>query len=206
MTRSEAPTAASAIAFPAVQPPGYEWLDDEPIFDPAAHLEIRPPAAVTTLAELGYSEDEICPTADAAALAATGERPPPERVLAPEFGGPGWAIALHGNMVVHRGAPLDAPAERITMVNGYVALDRSRDDQSRSRDLIGVDDPAVLATEWARHVAWRGVGRLQGLVDDLPFGLGAAEAADRLEEAVCDVERAIRDMRTEPPPIEHYET
>ena len=33
---------ASAIAFPAVQPPGYEWLDDEPIFDPAAHLEIRP--------------------------------------------------------------------------------------------------------------------------------------------------------------------
>ncbi len=337
MVRSEPPTVASAIAFPAVQPPGYEWLDDEPIFDPAAHLEIRPPAAVTTLAELGYSEDEICPTAtaaafsepfrilsdvgagvlldvarrlrpfaapagdriqhtvrggcyrsrwlrdlclspevtdvmagiygtdvaphtmplhlghlnfeptevgeavdkwhhdtlpldfvmmvsdpaglpggrfevflgtkaDAAALAATGERPPPERVLAPEFGGPGWAIALHGNMVVHRGAPLDAPAERITMVNGYVALDRSRDDQSRSRDLIGVDDPAVLATEWARHVAWRGVGRLQGLVDDLPFGLGAAEAADRLEEAVCDVERAIRDMRTEPPPIEHYET
>ena len=64
----------------------------------------------------------------------------------------------------------------------------------------------MLATEWARHVAWRGVGRLQGLVDDLPFGLGAAEAADRLEEAVCDVERAIRDMRTEPPPIEHYET
>lgn len=59
---------ASAIAFPAVQPPGYEWLDDEPIFDPAAHLEIRPPAAVTTLAELGYSEDEIYPTATAAAF------------------------------------------------------------------------------------------------------------------------------------------
>ena len=68
MTRSEPPTVASAIAFPAVQPPGYEWLDDEPIFDPAAHLEIRPPAAVTTLAELGYSEDEICPTATAAAF------------------------------------------------------------------------------------------------------------------------------------------
>ena len=95
---------------------------------------------------------------EAAALAAEGKTPPPDRVVAPDFPGPGYAIALHGNMVVHRGAPLTAQAERITMVNAYVALDRSRDDQSRSRDLIGIDDPAVLYTEWARHAAWRARG------------------------------------------------
>jgi hypothetical protein len=142
---------------------------------------------------------------DAATLAAAGKRPPTDRVLVPDFPGPGWAIALHGNMVVHRGAPLDSAAERITMVNGYVSLDRSGDDQSRSRDLVGVDDPAVLATEWARHAAWRGVGRLQKVVDDLPFSIDNEWAADQLEEAITDVQQAIRDLRTDPPPTEHYE-
>ncbi len=143
--------------------------------------------------------------AEAAELATAGERPPADRILAPDFGGPGWAIALHGNMVVHRGGPLTEPAERITMVNGYVALDRSRDDQSRSRDLVGVDDPAVLATEWARHAAWRGVGRLQDLLDTLPYGIDKTTAAELLEAAVVDVRRAVDEMRSEPPPIEHYE-
>lgn len=330
------PSTDVALPFPAEQPPGYEWLDGEPVFDPQIHLAIEPPRSLTMLADLGYTDIEISRTAtpvafsepfrllsdegaavmleaarrlrphqgragdriehtvrggcyrsrwlrdlclapevtdvmsgvygaavtphtmplhlghlnfppstvgdavdkwhhdtlpldyvmmvsdpatlpggrfevflgtkaEAAALAAAGERPPRDRVLVPDFAGPGWAIALHGNMVVHRGAPLTGAAERITMVNGYVNLDRSGDDQSRSRDLIQVDEPAVLATEWARHAAWRGVGRLQALLDGLEFGIDIAEAADRLEEAIVDVQIAISDMRTEPPPIEHYE-
>ena len=325
-----------AVPFPEIRPDGYDWLDDEPAFDPTLHLDLRPPTGVTMLTDLGYRLDEIATTAtpvafstpfrvltdegaavlvdtarrlrvfqtnardrventvrggcyrsrwlrdlclspevtdmmaevygtavaphtmpvrlghlnyepssvgaavdkwhhdtlaldyvmmvsaptplpggrfeiflgtkdDAATLAAAGKRPPPDQVLVPDIPGPGWAIALHGNMVVHRGGPLDSPAERITMVNGYVCLDRSGDDQSRSLDLVGVDDPAVLATEWARHAAWRGVGRLQKLVDDLPFGIDKEWAADRLEEAIIDVQEAIRDLRTDPPPTEHYE-
>ena len=325
-----------ALPFPEARPPGYEWFDDEPAFDPDRHLDVQPPGEVVMLADLGYDEADFAPTAtpvafsspfrilsdegaavlldvarrlrpykararerienmvrggchrsrwlrdlclapevtdvmsavygvdvaphtmpvhlghlnyepttvgeavdkwhhdtlaldyvmpvsdprtlpggrfevflgtkaEAAELARAGERPPTDRVLAPEFGGPGWAIALHGNMVVHRGGPLDEPAERITMVNGYVALDRSGDDQSRSQDLVGVDDPAVLAAEWARHAAWRGVGRLQDLFDTLPYGIDEATAADLLEAAVVDVRRAVDEMRSEPPPIEHYE-
>ena len=324
------------VPFPTVQPPGYEWLDGEPVFDPGIHLAIEAPRSVTMLADLGYSEAEITGTAtpvafsepfrvlsdegaevmletarrlrkyvaragdriehmvrggcyrsrwlrdlclapevtavmsgvygkavtphtmpvhlghmnfppsavgdavdkwhhdtlpldyvmmvsdpttlpggqfevflgtkaEAAALAGAGERPPRDRVLVPDFPGPGWAIALHGNMVVHRGGPLTEAAERITMVNGYVDLDRSGDDQSRARDLIQVDDLAVLPTDWARHAAWRGAGRLEAVVDDLAFGIGLAEAADRLEEAIVDVQLAIHDMRNEPPPIQHYE-
>ena len=142
---------------------------------------------------------------EAAALAAEGKTPPPDRVVAPDFPGPGYAIALHGNMVVHRGAPLTAQAERITMVNAYVALDRTRDDQSRSRDLIGIDDPAVLYTEWARHVAWRAQGRLADLIDTLPFGQPAEAVASRLESAIEDVRQAIADMRAGPREAEHYE-
>ena len=326
----------AAVPFPEARPPGYAWLPDEPAFDPGEHLALEPPAGVTGLAELGYGDAEIEPTAtpvaisepfrvlsdegagimldtarrlrhrairagnrienvvrggcyrsrwlrdlcispevteamaaifgvpvaphsmpvqlghlnfepadpsqavdkwhhdtvpldyvmtvtdptrvaggrfeyflgtraEAAALAAQGRTPPPERIATPGFPGPGYAIALHGSMVVHRGAPLDAPGERITMVNAYVALDRNRDDESRVRDLIGVDDPAVLYTEWARHAAWRAQGRLGTLVETLPFQPEPDAVIARLEAAIEDVRRAIDDMRAGPREAEHYE-
>jgi hypothetical protein len=108
-------------------------------------------------------------------------------------------------MVVHRGAPLTAQAERITMVNAYVALDRTTADQSRSRDLIGVDDETVLYAEWVKHVAWRAEGRLGALVDSTGFGLDRELAIEALEAAVADVTRAIADMRAGQRDAEHYE-
>jgi hypothetical protein len=143
--------------------------------------------------------------AEAAELAAAGERPPADRVVAPRFPGPGFAIALHGDMVVHRGAPLTAAAERITMVNAYVAMDRSRADQSRSRDLIGIDDPVTLYSEWTKHVAWRAEGRLAELVRTAEFGLERGQAIEALEAAVADVTQAIDDMRAGRRDAEHYE-
>jgi hypothetical protein len=329
-------TVAIAVPFPEDQPPGYGWLDDEPAFDPARHVQIEPPAGVIMLSELGYDAATIAPTAtevaasqpfrilsdegaavlldtsrrlrhfarragnrientvrggcyrsrflrdlcispdvtaalseiygtevsphtmpghlghlnyeptdvhqavdkwhhdtipldyvlmvsdptalpggqfeyflgtktEAADLAARGERPPRDRVIAPHFPGPGYAIALHGDMVVHRGAPLTAQAERITMVNAYVAIDRTRADQSRSRDLIGVDDPATLYAEWVRHVAWRSEGRLAELRDSIGFGVEREAAIDALESAIADVTQAIDDMRAGPREAEHYE-
>ena len=60
-------------------------------------------------------------------------------------------------MVVHRAGPLASLDERISMVNGYVALDTTVDEQSRSADLIALDDHNVLFTEWAKYAAWRSV-------------------------------------------------
>lgn len=324
------------MPFPSSQPPGYAWLEDEAVFDPAEHLRLEAPDSVTTLAEFGYTDDEIAPTAtpvavsspfrvlsdegaavlldtsrrlrsfakragdrientvrggcyrsrflrdlcidpevtammgsiygtavaphtmpvhlghlnyeptnvheavdkwhhdtipldfvmmvsdpatlpggrfeyfigtkaDVAALAARGERPPSDRVVAPHFPGPGYAIALHGDMVVHRGAPLTEQAERITMVNAYVATDRTRADQSRARDLIGVDDESHLYAEWTGHVAWRAQGRLAALGESVEFGLTRDDAITALEDAVADVTRAIDDMRAGPRDAEHYE-
>ena len=141
---------------------------------------------------------------EAAQLAAAGQTPPPDRTVAPEFPGPGWAIALHGDMVVHRAGPLTDTAERISMVNGYVGLDTSVDEQSRSADLIAVDDPVALYAEWARFAAWRTRGRLDDLIESIPFNPDREEVAAELESAIADVRRAIEEMRAGELRMDHY--
>ena len=141
---------------------------------------------------------------EAAALATEGRTPPPERVAAPDFGGAGYTIALHGDMVVHRAAPLDALVERISMVNGYVALDTAVDDQSRTADLIIVDDHEALWTEWAKMAAWRSQGRLRDLIESLEFTNDRDAVVASLESAVADVRKAIDEMQSGERMTEHY--
>ena len=140
---------------------------------------------------------------EAGALAAAGKTPSPESVRAPVFLGLGYAIALHGDMVVHRGAALDQPGERITTVNGYFALDAMLDEQSCTRELVSVDDPNLVWTEWARFVAWRSSGRVNTLVGALDFGVPLEEVISRLEHAVEDVQRATEEMRDGEMPTTH---
>jgi hypothetical protein len=141
-----------------------------------------------------------------AELASRGETPPRDRVEAPDFPGPGYAIALHGDMIVHRGASLDRPGERITMVNGYVSTRTAGDDQHRHKDLTLVDDPETLYTEWAKHAAWRARGRLDHLLAELKFNPDAKQVAIELEEAIKDVSQAIEEMRDDGDhQMHHYE-
>ena len=141
-----------------------------------------------------------------AELARSGETPPPDRVVAPDFPGPGYAIALHGDMVVHRGAALNKPGERISMVNGYVSTDTSRDDQHRHEDLMLIDDPNCLYAEWAKHAAWRARHRLASLEAEMQFSSDREQIARALEDAVKDVNDAIREFRSvEKREMMHYE-
>jgi hypothetical protein len=141
---------------------------------------------------------------EAAALASRGRTPDPARIVAPDLPGPGYAIALHGDMVVHRAGPLRQLSERISLVNGYVALDTSLDEQSRTADLLAVDDPAALWTEWAKFAAWRSHGRLETLLDDLEFTSDRDAVISELESAIADVRRAVDEMRSEERSIAHY--
>jgi hypothetical protein len=324
-----------AVPFPSDLPPGYEWLDNEPDFDPSRHLELEAPSEIVLLAELGYTAEEIAtkatpvaasspfrilsdegtsvmlstarrlraftrPAADriermvrggcyrskwlrdlctsqalvahleaiygigiaphpmalhlghlnyeptkiemsidkwhhdtlpldfvmmvtdpntvdggrfeyflgtkheAAELAAKGETPPESRRVAPDFAGAGYAIALHGDMVVHRAGPLHSLDERISLVNGYVALDTSLDVQSRSADLIVIDDHQVLFTEWAKMAAWRSQGRLGSVLEQLDFTEDRTEVISALERAIADVQEAISDMRAGKSTTDHY--
>lgn len=127
------------------------------------------------------------------------------RVVAPDFPGPGYAIALHGDMVVHRANALSEMCERISMVNGYVALDTTRDVQSRSADLIGIDDPETLYTEWARYSAWRARGRLDTLIEEHDFTSDVGEITAALETAITDVKQTLAEMRAGAVAAAHYE-
>lgn len=141
-----------------------------------------------------------------AELAKQGKTPPPERVETPPFLGPGYAIALHGNMVVHRGAKLNQAAERISMVNGYVSTNTSVDDQHRHKDLTLVDSPEALYAEWAKHSAWRAKERLNTLLSQMEFSSDRQAVADQLEDAIRDVSITIAEMRDESKPdMHHYE-
>lgn len=165
-------------------------------------MMVSDPATLTG----GQFEYFVGTKAEMEALAKEGKTPPIERTVAPHFPGPGSAIALHGDMVVHRGAPLSAPGERISMVNAYVALDTSGDDQHRHKDLTLVDDPEVLYTEWAKHAAWRARNRLDRLIEELNFSPDRKEVATRLEHAIVDVAQAIDDMQDDGEhQLHHYE-
>ncbi len=51
---------AAADIHPDAPPPGYGFvLDDEPVFDPAIHLQLEPPERIWTMAELGYDQHVI---------------------------------------------------------------------------------------------------------------------------------------------------
>ncbi len=56
---AEQPVLAEGDFYPKESPPGYEFLDDEPSFDPAVHLQLEQPEKIWTMADLGYSERVI---------------------------------------------------------------------------------------------------------------------------------------------------
>ncbi len=90
------------------------------------------------------------------ALADAGKPIPADRIVSPTLPGPGYAVLQQGNMVVHRARGLTEPAERITMVNGYVPGEIVFPYFTRYDQLYLVDPRHVVTEEYTRHVAWMG--------------------------------------------------
>ncbi len=134
---------------------------------------------------------------EAQELAERGQMIPADRAVSPEFPGAGYAIVLHGNMVVHRATKLTERAERITLVNGYVPLNTEIADVCRFQDLSLVDPHHVLFTEWARHKAWLSVGKLQNMIADIPFTDDKQIITAHLKDAIAEIETAIEDINDE---------
>ena len=97
-------------------------------------------------------------------------------------------------MVVHRGAKLKEPYDRVTMVNAYVPLGLDSYDPSRFSDVKTVDPHQLLFPEWARHKAWLSRGKLNRLIEELPFTDDKDLIISELKNAISDVETAISDL------------
>ena len=130
-----------------------------------------------------------------------GQSMPEDRIVSPDFPGPGYMVVMQGGMIVHRGAKLKEPFDRITMVNGYVPLDTISSDPSRFSDIKAVDPHDLLFPEWARHKAWLARGRLDRLIDELPFTEDRQLIIKELKGAIQEVEVAIKDLSDDAPGV-----
>ncbi len=319
--------AAHPLDFPAAQPEGFPLIENDPVFDPARHLQIETPEHITTLSDMGYSDEEIaqCPTDlgitstfrilsdegaaclldvarqlsaytrsnprisrmvrggayqsrflrdlclsqdvsdmistlcktpmlphsiphqlghlnynphevgenvdkwhtdtlrvdfvmfvtdpnlveggefefyngtkhEVAALKKDGKPLDPAKVVAAALPGPGYAVLQQGNMVVHRAKGLRAAGERITMVNGYVAADTRFEDFCRFDQLQIVDPEHVVATEYARHMAWVGRETLDQQMAGFEFGTDRAGMAAKLDHVAGILANAATQLRDE---------
>ena len=133
------------------------------------------------------------------------EAVPQDRVIAPEMPGPGYAVLMQGNMVVHQAKGLTAPGERITMVNGYVPADARIPDYTRYDQLVFADPAHVVTSEFMRHMAFEGQRRLSHSASDMAFSTDREAYADELEAIAARLSAAAKQIRTaDDAEMEHF--
>ncbi len=117
---------------------------------------------------------------------------PPERVVAPDFPGPGWAVFQQGHRVLHRAARLEERYERITMVASYHAVHPELADPTDLATIIRADGREIALVEWARYVALVAARKLERFAaTKTDFSLSLDELREALAESVADVEQAV---------------
>lgn len=94
---------------------------------------------------------------------------PAERVIAPVIPGPGYAVLMQGNYVVHQAKGLREAGERITLVNGYNYADRETPDFTALKQLVLADPESLATAEYIRHVALRCASNLESAVNQPSF-------------------------------------
>jgi len=145
-------------------------------------------------------------TKDEVAALRKAEQPlDPGKILSPAMPGPGYAVLQQGNMVVHRAKGLDAPGERITMVNGYVPRDIDFPDYTRFDQLCLVDPADVAASEYARHAAWMARERLNARLAGFAFdadNIAMADAFDDFARSMATTAQQLRAAGTAT--VEHF--
>lgn len=131
-----------------------------------------------------------------ARIHAAGEPFPHERVVAPDMPGPGYAVLMQGNYVVHQAKGLRAEGERITLVNGFSYADRDTPDYTALGQLFHADPPAVASAEYTRHIALRCARELESLINEPRFDHSPAEHAQRLGRVRAELDAAVAQLES----------
>lgn len=129
-----------------------------------------------------------------AALHQAGQGFPADRIHSPDMPGPGYAVLMQGNYVVHQACGLRKEGERITLVNGFSYADQSTPDYTALGQLFHADPAPVASAEYARHVALRCCRDLEQCINRPDFEASAAEQSRRLAKVRAELDAAIQQL------------
>ena len=86
-------------------------------------------------------------------LLLSGTGLPAEKVMSPEFPGPGWAVLQQGHRVLHRACKLEERFPRITVVDSFWVPVPGIEDPTDLPTLLKADGREVALVEWSRYQA-----------------------------------------------------
>lgn len=124
-----------------------------------------------------------------------GHPVPPERIIAPSMPGPGYAVLMQGEQVVHQARGIKE-GERITLVNGYTYLDVSARDYSALGQLVYADPESTVLAEYTRHMALRCQARLSDAILSPNFATDKQTHSDYLRRARQELDDAILQLES----------
>ena len=131
---------------------------------------------------------------------------PSDLVEVVRYTGAGYAVFMQGSKILHTvDAVLKAREPRISLVNSYMTLRPFEIDKTRYSTFTkeGFDDrDDILPVEFARHKAWRTAGKMQYILDQVPFSMGSGISTCRdlaaiFTETAADLQRAAALMSGE---------
>ena len=126
-----------------------------------------------------------------AALHKAGQPIPADRVISPAMPGPGYAVLMQGNYVVHQAKGIRSEGERITLVNGYNYADLSIPDYSAIDQLVYADPESYVTAEYTRQMALRCGQHLQAISNQTDFNASRTQQIERLQNARKVLDEAI---------------
>jgi len=140
----------------------------------------------------GRFEYFLGPVEEGRRLLESGEGLPPERVVSPEFPGPGWAVLQQGHRVLHRAARLEERYRRITVVGSYWTPLPDLDDPTDLATLLKTDGRDIALVEWSRYQALVAARRLEHFAETMTdFSRPLPELQGRLREIVAPLADAV---------------
>ncbi len=119
---------------------------------------------------------------------------PAERIESPNMPGPGYAVLMQGNYVVHQACGLRTQADRITLVNGFSYADQNTPDFTALGQLFHADPAPIASAEYARHVALRCCQSLEQTVNTPDYGASPAEQSRKLALVRAELDAAISQL------------
>ena len=120
---------------------------------------------------------------------------PKHKVIAPDIPAAGYAIMQQGNMVVHQAKALLEPAERITMVNGYIPKNPDIDDFTRYDQLFLADPSDIVTAEYTRHIALQSMRQLEKYINNYQFSNNRDDYISQLEKTASLLQNAANNIK-----------